>query len=260
MSEYSITFLGTGTSTGVPLIGCDCDVCTSTDRRDRRLRASALVRTPRGNTFLIDVGPDFRYQILQQGSPELTAAVLTHSHYDHVGGIDDLRPYCQGHTNFTLYCQPNVARDLRARVPYCFGTHLYPGVPTFDIHTIDSQKPFVANGDVIVPLLVMHHDLPIVGYRFGPLAYITDCKTMPDNTLRLLNDVDTLVINALRPQPHHSHLDLQEALTLIARIRPRRAYLTHLCHQMGRHADVEPTLPHGVCIAYDGLTVTIPVG
>lgn len=258
MKSYSITFLGTGTSSGMPVIGCDCPVCTSADKRDTRLRASALVRTSVGNTFLIDVGPDFRYQILKQGAPALTAALLTHSHYDHVGGIDDLRPYCSNHKDFTLYCQANVARDLRARVPYCFGRNLYPGVPTFDIHTIDCDKPFEAAGDVIVPLPVMHHNLPIVGYRLGPLAYITDCKTMPDSTVRLLEGVDTLVLNALRLQPHHSHLNLAEALQIIERVCPRRALLTHLCHQMGRHADVCAQLPPGVSVAYDGQVVEVP--
>lgn len=259
--EYSLTFLGTGTSTGVPQIGCRCETCLSTDPRDRRLRCSALVRTPLGNTFLIDAGPDFREQILHQGSPELTAALLTHTHYDHVGGIDDLRPYCAhaGEGNFEVFCRPDVARDLRNRIPYCFAENPYPGVPVFHLCEIYDDRPFSIHGDPVVPLPVMHAKLPIVGYRFGPLAYITDCKTMPESTFSLLKGVDTLVINALRHEPHYSHLSLTESLAIIGRVRPRVAYLTHLSHQMGPHARVEPTLPPNVFIAVDGSTVTVPV-
>lgn len=252
---YTITILGSGTSTGVPQIGCGCEVCRSADPHDKRLRASALVTTPRGNRFLIDCGPDFRQQILLQNSPCLDGLLVTHSHYDHVGGIDDLRPYC-ANGPFAVWCEPNVAEDLRNRVPYCFAKHLYPGVPTFDIHELHTLDPFEVNGDVIVPLRVMHAKLPIIGFRFGPLAYITDCKTMPEETFERLSGVDTLVLNALRIDPHMSHLSLSESLGIIARIRPRRAYLTHLSHQMGLHAEVSPTLPAGVSIAYDGETIT----
>lgn len=251
-----LTFLGTGTSTGVPQIGCHCDTCTSTDPRDNRLRASAMVTTDQGRNLLIDCGPDFRQQILGQESPDLDALLITHSHYDHVGGIDDLRPYCAGGP-FPVYCKADVADDLRNRVPYCFAKHLYPGVPTFDIHEINPDRPFEAGGVSIEPLPVMHARLPIVGFRIGNLAYITDCKTMPAETLEKLKDLDVLVINALRHEEHMSHLNLKQALDVIEIARPRRAYLTHLAHQMGRHAEVEPTLPPGVKIAYDGLQIWV---
>lgn len=251
-----LRFLGTGTSTGVPQIGCTCEVCTSTDTHDKRLRASAIVNTGSHN-ILIDCGPDFRRQIIDAGAPPLDAALLTHSHYDHVGGIDDLRPYCYGHPGgFPLYCRHDVADDLRNRVPYCFRTHPYPGVPTFDIHEID-DNPFFIGDTEITPLPVMHYRLPIVGFRIGRLAYITDAKSIPDSTFELLRGVDTLVINALRHKPHLSHMTLGEALDAIARISPHVAWLTHLADAMGRQAEVEPTLPAGVKIAYDGLETDI---
>ena len=252
-----VTFLGTGTSTGVPQIGCHCDTCTSTDPRDKRLRASALVDTDNGQRLLIDCGPDFRQQILRHGSPELTALLITHSHYDHVGGIDDLRPYCYP-DSFPVYCKADVDHDLRTRMPYSFAKHLYPGVPTFSMHTIDGDRPFQVGPDTVTPLPVMHAKLPIVGFRIGGLSYITDCKTMPDSTLDLLRGTDTLVINALRHEPHMSHLSLDEALAIVRKVGARQTYLTHISHQLGRHAQVSPTLPQGLHLAYDGLTVQVP--
>lgn len=252
-----LTFLGTGTSTGVPQIGCSCNVCTSTDPREKRLRASALLEVRPDCNLLIDCGPDFRQQMLRLGSPALSAALLTHSHYDHVGGIDDLRPYCHPHS-FPLYCQADVAKDLRERVPYCFRKHLYPGVPTFDIHIIKPDKDFTVDGVNVTPLPVMHAKLPIVGFRIGSLAYITDCSLMPQATLEKIKDVDTLVINALRIAPHMSHMNLEQALEVITQANPRRAYLTHLSHDMGLIDDTLPLLPDNVHIATDEMTIIIP--
>lgn len=250
-----LTILGSGTSTGVPQIGCSCKVCLSGDIRDKRLRSSAVVDY-RGRRILIDCGPDFREQILRIGSPHLDAALITHSHYDHVGGIDDLRPYCKDR-NFPIYCRPDVAEDLRNRVPYCFREHPYPGVPQFDLHELTGDAPFKVDGIEITPLPVLHYKLPIIGFRIGALAYITDCKTMPAETLERIKGVDTLVINALRHESHFSHMNLDEALDVIKETAPRQAYLTHLSHDMGLHRDVEATLPENVRIAYDGLTVDV---
>lgn len=268
--KAQLTFLGTGTSTGVPQIGCQCPTCTSDDPRDKRLRASALVQT--GHTgILIDCGPDFRQQILRAGSPALDALLVTHSHYDHVGGIDDLRPYCNipalrhGTTGpFPVYCSEDVAHDLRTRVPYCFARHLYPGVPTYDIHIIEPYKEFHINRIRILPVTVMHARLPILGFRiYTPdnahsLGYITDCKTLPQQSIDAMRGVDTLIINALRHKPHMSHINLDQALALIQDINPRRAYLTHLSHDMGTHAATAATLPPNVNIATDTLRITLP--
>lgn len=250
-----LRFLGTGTSTGVPQIGCKCPVCTSTDLHDKRRRASALLNVE-GKNILIDCGPDFRQQIIDAGAPDLVCALLTHSHYDHVGGIDDLRPYCHRDGGFPLYCRHDVADDLRNRVPYCFKEHPYPGVPTFDIHEIGSE-PFKVGETSVIPLPVVHYKLPIVGFRIGKLAYVTDAKVIPDETFNLLEGVDTLVINALRREPHLSHMTLDEALAAISRINPRIAYLTHLADKMGLQSEIEPTLPENVRIAYDGLDIEI---
>ncbi len=251
-----LTFLGTGTSMGVPVIMCDCPTCQSRDEHDKRLRSSVMV-THKGKNILIDCGPDFRQQMLNHGSPTLEALLITHSHYDHVGGVDDLRPYCALGDSFPLYCRPDVAKDLKERVPYCFAEAPYPGVPAFTITEI-MTKPFrVADIDVI-PLEVMHHSLPIVGFKMGNLAYITDAKIIPDCTRQIIRGVDTLVINALRFKEHHSHLSFQQALDFIADVKPRIAYLTHLSHDIGLAAETAQRLPNGVKLAFDGLIVQIP--
>lgn len=250
-----LTFLGTGTSTGVPQIACHCRTCTSIDSRDKRMRCSALV-TAGGKNLLIDCGPDFRQQMLTARVDRLDAVLLTHVHYDHVGGIDDLRPFCLHGEHFPVYCRQDVADDLRARVPYCFFEHKYPGVPTFDLNIISGYQAFDIDGIEILPLPVMHASLPILGFRIGALGYVTDCKTMPGHTIDALRGVHTLVINALRPEPHMSHLCLSEALELVQRIGPERVFLTHMSHNMPPQADV--SLPPNVALAYDMLRVTVP--
>lgn len=251
-----LTFLGTGTSTGVPLIGCECPTCKSTDPHDKRFRASALLSLESGTNILIDCGPDFRSQILRQDSPELAALLITHSHYDHVGGIDDLRPYCKG-KDFPVWCKKDVAQDLRQRNPWSFAKKLYPGVPTFNITEAEPYKPFYINELKITPLLIMHGKLPIIGFRFdapdSSIAYITDCKTMPEMTLKALMGSDILVINALRYNDHISHMTVPEALEIVEKVKPGKTYFTHICHQMGRHKDIN--LPENVQLAYDGLTI-----
>lgn len=256
MDKIRLTFLGTGTSIGVPMIGCPCPVCHSTDPHDKRLRASVLVETG-GKRLLIDCGPDFRQQILRLGSPWLDALLVTHTHYDHLGGIDDLRPYCQREGAFPVYCRSDVARDIHTRMPYCFGAQHYPGAPVYDLRIID-DRPFVAAGIPVTPLPVMHTPkLRITGFRIGALSYITDCKIMPSSTLELLKGTHTLVINALRFKEHPSHLNISEALGVIKAVKPRRALLTHISHDLGFHAAVDRLLPDGVQLAFDGLTIEI---
>lgn len=251
-----LTFLGTGTSTGIPQIGCQCPTCTSIDIRDHRLRASALLEVA-GRHLLIDSSPDFREQILSQGSPRLDALLVTHEHYDHVGGIDDLRPYCYRANGFPVYCSLHTDRALHKRLPYCFAVDHYPGAPTFKMHTVTAGVPFSAEGVEVMPIEVMHGKLPILGFRIGKLAYITDCKTLPQKSLEHLRDVDTLVINALRHEPHHAHMNLEEAIDVINTVNPRRAYLTHLSHDMGLHAVTQLSLPEHISIATDGMTIDI---
>lgn len=262
-----LTFLGTGTSTGVPQLRCGCPTCTSTDKRDHRLRASALLEVA-GKRILIDCGPDFHQQMLRHGErsrqDRLDALLVTHQHYDHVGGIDDLRPYCyqeeMKESGFPVYCQADVARDLRERLPYSFKADPYPGAPRFDLREIEAGKSFQVAGLEVLPVRVNHYLLDILGFRIGELGYITDAKVVPDDTVEAMKGVDTLVINALRHKPHISHITLDEALELISRIKPRVAYLTHMSHDMGRYAEVAPTLPENVFLAVDDLKIHIPDG
>lgn len=256
-----LTFLGTGTSTGVPMIGCGCRVCSSDDSRDHRLRCSALVHLDNGRNLLIDCGPDFRTQMLTHGSSGIESVLLTHTHYDHVGGVDDLRPYCYSAPgqHLPIYCREDVARDLRNRIPYSFAENPYPGAPTFSLHIVREGELFVPHGSgtEVRAIPVMHGSLPILGFRIGPLAYITDCSALPEEAYGLLEGVRTLVINALRIKPHPSHFSLAESLEAVRRIGPCQAWLTHLSHDMGLHAEVDPTLPENVHIAHDNLTIDV---
>ncbi len=254
--EIEVEFLGTGTSTGVPQLRCGCDVCRSADTRDNRLRCSVVVRV-NSRSILIDCGPDFRTQMLRASSPELDAMLITHIHYDHVGGVDDLRPYCAPEKPFPIFCQENVATDLRNRVPYCFADKRYPGVPTFDINVVREGEVFLFDGIEIEPLHIMHLALPILGYKIGNFAYITDAKTIDESVIERLKGIDYLVINALRQVPHISHLSLSETLEIVAQIKPKNCYLTHISHDMGLHAVVDEQLPDGVHLAYDNLLLKI---
>lgn len=247
-----ITFLGTGTSTGIPQIGCTCPVCTSANPKDNRLRTSAVVSV-NGKNILIDCGPDFRQQVLRAGIGRIDAVLITHIHYDHTGGIDDLRPFGGKHT-LPIYLEPSVAEGIRTRLPYCFGDHLYPGVPNIRLQEIGIE-PFTIENIEVTPIRVMHYKLPILGYRIGGLVYITDALTIPDEEYAKMKQVDVLVINALRKQPHLSHQTLDEALRVIERVQPREAYLVHMSHHMGLTAEVEKELPPHVHFAYDGLVV-----
>lgn len=247
-----ITFLGTGTSTGIPQIGCTCPVCTSTDPKDNRLRTSAMISV-NGKNILIDCGPDFRQQMLRSHFRRVDAVLITHIHYDHTGGIDDLRPFGENRM-LPIYMESSVAEGIRNRLPYCFADHRYPGVPNIMLQEIGTE-PFTIEGITVTPIRVMHYKLPILGYRIGGLAYITDALTIPETEYEKLKGVEVLVINALRKQPHLSHQTLNEALQVIGRVNPQEAYLVHMSHHMGLTAEVEKELPPHVHFAYDGLTI-----
>lgn len=249
-----IVFLGTGTSTGIPEIGCQCEVCASRDPRDWRLRASILVEME-GKRILIDCGPDFRWQMITNKIYHLDAVLVTHEHYDHVGGLDDLRPFCR-EKGVDIYAEENVAEAIKTRIPYAFREHKYPGVPNLALHTIDTRS-FTAAGIVVIPIRVMHAKLPILGFRIGKMAYLTDLKSLPREEYAKLENLDLLIIDALRKGEHPSHASLDEALAVIREIRPRDAYLIHMSHRIGLHAVVEKELPSHVYYSYDGLSVDI---
>ena len=290
-----LTFLGTGTSIGVPAIGCQCEVCRSTNARDKRLRQSAFLETDGGIRVLIDCGPDFRQQTTRFPFTKLDAVVISHIHFDHVAGIDDLRPYCK-FGDVDIYCQDDVVKALHQTMPYCFKENLYPGVPHLNLHAIAPHETFTIRRDnevianfppsgsnlagvinkegrtisvppatdtlQITPIQVMHGNMPILGYVFRQphtaLAYITDMKSINESEYEYLHNIDTLVINALRfEKVHHSHQLVDDAIAVSRRIGAKRTYLIHLTHDIGTHEIANSRLPEGFEFAYDGQVITI---
>lgn len=251
-----LTLLGTGTSGGVPSLGCHCEVCRSTNPRDKRMRSVALLETGRAR-ILIDCGPDIRNQLMPLPFKPFDAVLLTHIHYDHVAGIDDLRPLCV-FGDINIYADGNTVKGLHTTMPYCFTQTLYPGVPKLNLHTVRPHEPLRIGDVEVMPIVVMHDKLPILGYRFGRLAYITDMKTIDEGELAYLDGVDTLVVNALRwEKEHHSHQLVADAIAFARRIGAKRTFFTHLTHNIGLHDEAEKRLPEGFHFGYDGLVIDV---
>lgn len=254
-----LTILGSGTSTGVPQVGCTCETCLSTDPRDRRLRCSSLVEID-SKRILIDCSPDFREQMMRLPFAPIDAIFITHEHYDHVGGLDDLRPFCK-FGDITVYAESYCANHLRQRIPYCFTTpeNRYPGVPSIDLVCLEPHIPVcIAQGIDVIPFRVMHGKLPILGFRIGSLAYITDMKTIPEEELSYVTDVEVLVVNALRHEPHNTHQTIEDAIEFSRMVRARKTYFIHMSHHVRPHTIEQVKLPSDFYLAYDGLEIEIP--
>jgi phosphoribosyl 1,2-cyclic phosphate phosphodiesterase len=250
-----LRLLGTATSQGVPVIGCDCAACLSRDPRDRRLRCSALLDLGE-EVLAIDAGPDFREQMLREGVQRLDGILITHEHNDHTAGLDDVRPFCfMQKMDMPIYCLDRVAADVEQRFAYAFTD--YPGVPGLDIRRIDFGQVIEMGGATVELLRVQHGQLPIIGLRIGELAYLTDTKTLPEQTLARLQHLDTLILSCLNRRGTHSHLSLDEALAYVDLLRPRETVLIHLSHRFGPHAELLADLPPGVTVGYDGMRIPI---
>lgn len=248
-----IKFLGSGGSLGVPQIGCECEVCTSTNTKDRRTRASVFLSIENQN-ILIDCGPDFRSQALQLPFQKINAVLVTHEHYDHVSGIDDIRPYnCFG--DIDIFTNQHTVDILKKRMPYCFSAYKYPGIPQINLHAVES--PFNINNIEVIPINILHYKLPILGYRIQNIAYLTDVKFLPEEEFGKLKGLDILILNALRHEEHISHITLEEAIELSKRIGAKKVFFTHMCHQIGLHEEIEKTLPENMHLSYDGLEIDI---
>lgn len=256
MSQVHVRFLGTGTSQGIPMIACSCEVCRSTDPCDQRLRVSMHIETE-GKSFIIDTGPDFRQQVLRAGIQRVDAVLYTHEHKDHTAGMDDIRGFNYAQkSSIPLYAQALVIEQLKREFAYAFAEDKYPGVPEIEVHEIEN-RPFTIAGVSIIPILVKHYYLDVLGFRFGDFTYITDANFISDEELEKVKGSQVLVINALRKTTHISHFTLEEALEVIEKIKPEKAYITHISHMMGLHAEVEKELPAHVHLAFDGLTLEV---
>ena len=252
-----ITFLGTGTSQGIPVIGSDHPVSFSDDLKDKRLRSSILIEYKDFN-FVIDCGPDFRQQMLRTNCRKLDAIIFTHEHADHTTGIDDVRPYFFRQGKIPIYLHERVLNSLHKRFAYIFDPkQKYPGAPDFEVNLINKENDFQILGLNITPIESVHYKLPVLGFRLGKFAYLTDVKTISDKEMLKLNGLDTLVINALRYESHPSHLNIEEALEIINQVKPKQTFFTHISHNMGFHEEVCSNLPKSVSLAFDGLVLEV---
>lgn len=252
-----VTFLGTGTSQGVPVIACNCEVCTSTDKRNNRLRTSILIETG-DKTIVVDSGPDFRYQLLREKVKDLDAVLFTHEHKDHIAGLDDIRPFNYLlHKVIDVYATERVQAALKREFYYIFAETKYHGLPQINLHTVNNEEPFQIGENTIIPFEVMHHLLPITGYRIGDFTYITDAKTISAESFEKIKGTKVLVLNALQKEPHISHFTLNEAIAFAEKVGAETTYLTHISHNLGLHDAVEKDLPSNIKLAYDGLKIEL---
>ena len=251
-----ITFLGTGTSQGVPLIGCECNVCKSTDPKDKRLRSSVMIEND-GHSFVIDSGPDFRQQMLREDVKKLDAVIFTHEHKDHIAGLDEVRAfnYLSGR-EMPVYATARVEEALKREFAYVFSGVDYPGIPKIKIHTI-SKVPFEIGGTLFIPVEVFHMNLPVLGFRIGDLSYITDANFISNEEKEKIKGSKVIVLNALRKEKHVSHYTLDEAVELIRELAPEQGYLIHISHQLGKHAEINKELPSFITCAFDGLRIEV---
>lgn len=250
-----INFLGTGTSQGIPVIGSNHPVCLSSDKRDKRLRTSLLLDWE-GHQIIIDCGPDFRHQMLRSKCSKIDAILFTHEHNDHVSGLDDVRPFYFKFGTIPIYAERRVLNSLEERFPYIFNNiKNIPSVPSVKINEINGR--FALKNKIVIPIRAFHGELPILGYRFSDFAYFTDVKTIKETEFKKLKNLKVLVINALRIEEHRSHLNLEDAIALIHRISPKKAYLTHVSHKLGFHKEIQRSLPKNIFLSYDGLEIEI---
>lgn len=252
-----ITILGSGTSQGVPVIACDCAVCSSTDSFDKRLRSSILISS-HGQNFVIDTGPDFRQQMLRAKVKSLRAVVYTHEHKDHIAGMDDVRAFnYREKRDMEIFCTERVENALKREFHYVFAKDNYPGIPSVHINRIEKKTFQLPDGPMITPIEVMHYKMPVFGYRINDFTYITDAKTISPVEIEKVKGTKILIVNALHRSEHISHFNLEEALAFIGLIQPEKAYLTHISHLFGKHQEIEPSLPENVFLAYDGLEIEL---
>ncbi len=257
MVPFTVEFLGTGTSQGIPIIQCKCEVCQSKDPRDKRLRCSIAISTGL-KTLIVDIGPDFRQQLLRSSYPTIDQVLLTHEHNDHVAGMDDLRPYnFKQKTDIPVYLMERVGEDLKSRYAYAFGPKKYPGTPGYELHYIQHGDTWEWEGISITAFEVMHGNLPILGFRFNDFVYITDAKSIPEHSMKYLKNIDKLVLNALQEEHHWSHFTMSEAREMSFGLEPKETYFTHLSHTMGRHEKIQDKLASNQFFAFDGLTLKL---